>query len=172
MREAHVKTIAAVTDTGFVLKGWHVWSMLAGFFSAVIAVNALFIVLAVRSFPGEDVPRSYVQGLQYNSVLDARAREAALGWSASAALTTNADQAAEISVVMKDKAGAPILDADVSIELRRAATAREDRSITLTHRGDGVYAATLADLGRGGWRLRGRAVRGDATFSFTGSLAW
>ena len=46
-----------------MIKGHHVLFALIGFFGVTIAVNVLFITLALRTFSGEGTPRSYVQGL-------------------------------------------------------------------------------------------------------------
>ena len=41
-------------------------------FGVTIGVNATFITLAMRTHPGEDVPRSYYQGLNFNDTLAQR----------------------------------------------------------------------------------------------------
>ncbi len=69
-------------SSGFRITGWHVLAGMILFFSTIIAVNAVFISLAVQSFPGEDQRRSYVQGLEYNDVIAQRRAQAALGWTA------------------------------------------------------------------------------------------
>jgi hypothetical protein len=48
-------------------------AMLLTFFGVVIGVDVAFSVLAVRTFPGEDIRNSYVQGNHYNETLAERA---------------------------------------------------------------------------------------------------
>ena len=64
------------------LKGWHVLVMILIFFGITIGVNATFITMALRTHPGEDVPRSYMQGLEYNETLENRRIQSELGWTA------------------------------------------------------------------------------------------
>lgn len=163
--------MTTATQSGFVLKGWHVWSMVGAFFGTIITVNAIFITLAVQSFPGEDVKRSYVQGLEYNKTLDARARQAALGWNAAARFD-GAPGAAALVVEMTDRSGAPLSGLTISAELRRAVTDKHDHALTFVDQGHGVYRAEIGALDRGGWSLKGQASAEDERFEFTGRLAW
>ena len=57
----------------FELKGWHVLLILMAFFGVMFSVNGVFLYHAITSFPGEDVKKSYVQGLNYNDTLAVRA---------------------------------------------------------------------------------------------------
>ena len=54
----------------FKITGWHVLFSVIAFFGVITAVNAVMISYAVKSFPGEDQKKSYMQGLQYNKVLE------------------------------------------------------------------------------------------------------
>ena len=85
------------------LRGWHVLVMIIAFFSVTIGVNATFITLALRTHPGEAVPRSYVQGLSYNDTLDRRRAQEALGWTARVNLV---DRNILVAIAAED--GAPI----------------------------------------------------------------
>ena len=91
--------------THFQVRGWHVLTALLAFFGAIIAVNIAFAVIAVRSFPGEDVRRSYVQGLQYNDTLAERRVQQALGWQASADLRHDGEEAvaAEVHATVRQR---------------------------------------------------------------------
>ena len=64
------------------IKGYHVLIGLLVFFTIIIAVNAIFLTQAVRTFRGEDEPRSYIQGINYNDTLERREAQAELGWTA------------------------------------------------------------------------------------------
>lgn len=150
----------------FTIKGWHVLVAMVAFFSIIIAVNAVFITLAVGSFPGEDTQRSYVQGLAYNDVLEERRAQAELGWRASANLTAD-----RVLVEVRDAADAPVQGLRLTGTLRHPADMELDRALTFTEVRAGVYAAGITDLPAGQWRLNAEAA-GDAPFAVEADLRW
>lgn len=154
------------------IKGWHVLAAMLSFFGAVIAVNVIFMVFAFNSFPGEDVRRSYLQGLAYNDTLAERQAQAALGWRAAAELRPSIT-GAELIVIMRDRDGAPLDRLTLSGELRRPADDSMDRALEFVSRGDGAYAAALGELPPGDWRLRARATDSDSgALDFESELPW
>jgi nitrogen fixation protein FixH len=155
----------------FELRGWHVLAMLLAFFGAVIAVNVTFITYALGSFPGEDVRRSYVQGLEYNDTLAERHAQAALGWRAAAALNAR-EQGAVLEVTLRTRDGAPLEGAAVSGALQWPTTSEFDRELVFNPAGNGRYVAQLGELPTGRWRLRARAERGDGALDFESDLTW
>ncbi len=72
---------------------WHVLAAMLAFFGASSPSMSAFAAIAVRSFPGEDVRRSYLQGLHTTDTLAERRTQAALGWRASAHLPAPKDAA-------------------------------------------------------------------------------
>lgn len=156
----------------FTLTGRHVLIGLLAFFGAVIAVNVVFAVAAVRSFPGEDVRRSYLQGLAYNDTLADRRAQAELGWQAAASLR-RADEGAVLEVSLRTRGGAPLNGAALSGELRRPTTARFDRELAFAPIGEGRYVAALGALPTGRWLLRARAEDGrGGALDFEADLTW
>lgn len=156
----------------FTLRGWHVLAAMLLFFGTIIAVNVTFAVIAVRTFPGEDVRRSYVQGLEYNQTLKARRDQDTLGWQAGASLMADGQEAV-LRVTLRDKAGAVINGADVTGALRWRADSRLDRALVFVASGDGVYEARLGALREGRWRLRARAeAHGGQVRDFEADLTW
>lgn len=151
---------------GFTIKGWHVLAGMVGFFAIIISVNAVFITLAMQSFPGEETQRSYVQGLAYNQVLDARETQADLGWSASANLTES-----RVLVEVRDADGDPVNALRLTGSLRHPADMDLDRPLTFTEVRAGVYAAGVSDLSAGRWRLEAQAA-GDTPFAVEADLQW
>lgn len=152
---------------GFEIKGWHVLAFMLAFFGLIIAVNAVFITMAVRSFPGEDVRRSYVQGLAYNDTLEARRRQEALGWRASAGF------AAEwLEVRILDREGFAVDGAQLVGTLRRPTETRSAVALTFTGRGDGRYVAAVEGLAPGAWDLVAGATRGADSFELNARLTW
>jgi len=153
------------------LTGGHVLAGMLFFFGAIIAVNVAFSVAAVRTFPGEDERRSYLQGLRYNEKLDERAAQAALGWRAGVTMTPS-DANAQLSVHFADRAGRPIDGLTIAGTLKRPATTRDDRVIAFTALGDGVYRADAGVIAAGAWTFQGIATRGSERFEFERRMTW
>ena len=155
----------------FEIRGWHVLTALLAFFGVVIAVNAAFIVFAVGSFPGEDVHRSYLQGLQYNETLAERRAQAALGWQADATMVAG-EEGAELVVELRARDGAPLHGAQLQGELQWPTSARFDRELRFQEANEGRYVAPLGELPTGRWRLRAHAQRDDGALDFESELRW
>jgi len=153
------------------LRGWHVLAAMLAFFGAVIAVNVAFMIVALDTFPGEDVQRSYVQGVAYNETLEERRIEAQNGWRAFAELAP-AEHGAIVRVTLSDSTGAPLRGAAIEAELRRPAAAAQDRDLAFTESAPGVYSAPVAAPERGVWIVRGTAKRDGAQRSFERRLQW
>ena len=156
----------------FELSGRHVLIAMLAFFGAVIAVNVAFAVIAVSSFPGEDVRRSYLQGLNYNDTIADRREQAALGWRATAEMRGDGD-AARVEVVLRGRDGAPLVGVTVTGELRWPTDSRLDHGLTFQPAGEGRYIAHLGPLHEGNWRLRARAAdSAGGALDFEAELAW
>jgi nitrogen fixation protein FixH len=154
------------------IRGGHVLAAMVLFFAAVIAINVAFAVAAVRSFPGEDVRRSYLQGLNYNETLAERRLQAATGWSAGARLVETGEGAA-VELMLRDGQGRPLEDASLNGDLRWPTDERLDRALAFEPRGEGVYVAPLANLHAGRWVLRGNATSTDGrSLDFEAELTW
>lgn len=131
------------------LKGWHVLLIMLGFFGVMFAVNGVFLFHAITSFPGEDVKKSYVQGLNYNDTLAQRAAQAELGWTAEAGWRDD-----QLIFRLKDETGEALSNMSVIGELRRQTTRSGDRAIVYTAVGGGEYIVEDATLAAGLWALR------------------
>lgn len=154
------------------VRGAHVLAALLAFFAIVIAVNVTFVVFAVRSFPGEDVRRSYLQGLNYNATIAERRAQAALGWHAVAVLSDQ-EGGVVLNVALRDAEGAPIDGLVVAGALRWPTDERRDHDLVFEPRGQGRYVARVPSLAAGRWLLRARAERGDGQkLDFETELTW
>lgn len=151
----------------FVLRGWHVLGGLLAFFGVIIAVNTAFITVALRSFPGEDVRRSYTQGLSYNETLAARREQGELGWQVSAGL-----EQGRVIVEIVDREGVAIDGAAIEARLLWPANARLDQDLVFSQIAPGRYAAPVSGLQNGRWRLRGRAHSRTGARDFEAELIW
>jgi len=152
--------MTAETTTKKGLTGWHVLIITAIAFGIVFAVNITFIVLSLETFTGEDVPDAYDRGIAYNDVLDERAAQAALGWTAALGAELTTGTTAAISVDLTDSEGAPVTGAEVTILFRRTTHDGEDTSVTLSELNEGTYTANVELPGAGQWDVRGHAERG------------
>lgn len=160
-----------MTTARFELRGWHVLVTIVAFFAAIIAVNVTFAIYAVRSFPGEDVSHSYLQGLHYNDTLAERREQAELGWRASTELRGDAHNAI-LEVVLTTRDAQAIDGATLSGELEWPANAQRDHALTFEAAGEGRYVAHIGALPPGLWRLRAHAQSGSGALEFESELAW
>jgi len=142
------------------LTGWHVLGILVAFFGIMLAVNVYFTVMAVKTFSGEDVPRSYRQGLEYNHTLQIRAAQKALGWEAL--VNTIADK---IIVDLRDKDGQVLHDISLTGKLRHPATLSNDQVLNFERQEDGTYQASIFGL-MGQWKLEALATTEEGDFRF------
>lgn len=142
------------------IKGWHVLAGLIGMFGIVIAVNVFYVGVAISSFPGEDTPKSYAQGLHYNQTLAERAEQRARGWRAIADATRSAEGRVKIAVSIFDSAGKSIHDLKIEGVLRRPAQETGDH--VLAFRGSPeAYVSELSPVDPGRWDLRVTATDAD-----------
>jgi nitrogen fixation protein FixH len=158
-------------DRVFEIRGGHVLAFMIAFFAIIIGVNVAFSVVAVRSFPGEDEKHSYLQGLNFNSKLQDRARQAALGWRA----TADVDQTAQgpvLTVRLLASTGAPVTGLHVQGVLRRPVTSRDDRAVAFSEDGAGVYRARLGRIDDGVWVLRATAADGERHLDIERRMEW
>ncbi|MEQ3747329.1 MAG: FixH family protein [Henriciella sp.] len=139
------------------LTGWHVLFIMLGFFGVVFAVNGVFLYHAITSFPGEDVKKSYVQGLNYNQTLNARAAEAALGWKAQMGVQDDA-----LIVRLQDAKDMPLTGYTVIVEARRLTNDAEDHVLTLNAESEGTYSVATSELSEGQWRLKASVLNFNA----------
>lgn len=154
------------------LRGAHVLIGLLAFFAAIIAVNVAFAVVAVRTFPGEDVRRSYLQGLRYNDTLAERRAQAAFGWRASAVLDARADGAV-LNVALAAPDGRALDGLTLRGDLQWPTDSRLDQTLAFEPLGGGVYAARLGELPSGRWRLRARAENAEGqSLNVESELTW
>ncbi len=127
----------AVRSGGFRLRGWHVLVAFVLFFVIDIAINAVFMVQAYRTFPGETSVTPYEDGLIYNTTLSQRRAQAALGWRIAAGL--EGQDGLRIEVV--DRSGAPLSGLRVTAVLRRPATETGAHTARFHEAAPGVYLA-------------------------------
>ncbi len=138
------------------ITGRHVLIAMVAFFAVVIAVNAVFITAAARSFPGLVVDQPFKRGLakDFNRTLEDRAVQAERGWRAGIEHVWNAETGElRLQVVMADGAGAPVTGMTLEAGLERSVTDAEDRPVAFLEVDRGTYAGVASDVAPGEWRL-------------------
>lgn len=136
-------------NKGKKLKGRHVLYWMLGFFGIIFAVNGVFLYQALSSFPGEDVKKSYAQGLDYNQTLAARAAQDVLGWRAELGISDTS-----VILHLEDKTGTGLSGHPVIGQLRRRATRQGDQTLVFTTQAGGNYQARIDQIEAGQWELR------------------
>lgn len=138
------------------LTGRHVLLLLIAFFGTIIAANAVFISLAVKSFPGVETERPFEEGKAFNDKLAARAAGRALGWRAS--IETAREDQARLELSFVGRSGVPLGGLTVVGALRRPANAAGDQTLMFLEKGGGVYAAEAINAQAGAWILSATAT--------------
>lgn len=144
--------------SAFKLTGKHVLAIIVGFFLMVIAANTIFITLAVKSFPGEQEKKSYLQGLAYNDRIKERERQAALGWSAELTKAGLTNDGAVVEITFENSSTNPIYGLTVTGLLARPADGKDDHELVFASIGEGRYSAKIEGVAPGLWRLHAVAV--------------
>lgn len=153
--------------TGFRLRGVHVLFGVVAFFAVIIAVDATFTVMAVRSFPGQVSVTPYEDGLIYNQRLAQLHRQDALGWAAAASAAPG-----QVVLDYRDREGRPVEGLAITGKLERPATESGRITLRFKERGGGRYAAMHAGLA-GAWDLTAEAkARDGARFVAERRLTW
>jgi nitrogen fixation protein FixH len=135
------------------LKGWHALMWFVGFFGFMFVVNGIFLWTAITTFPGEDVDKSYLAGVDYNQELARRAYQSEQGWHAEVGVEP-AGAASELRVRLLNRADAPLAAETVSVTLRHPADRNLDQVVELTAMGGSEYVGALSGLEAGTWTAR------------------
>lgn len=83
-----------------------VW--LLAFFGVIFTANAVFIYLALGSFPGVVVESSYEAGQAYNEEIAAAKAQADLNWQVSTEFTRTSGADGKLVVTANDAQGTPL----------------------------------------------------------------
>jgi nitrogen fixation protein FixH len=164
-------TDVAKAPKSFVLTGWHVLAMFGALFGVMLAVNILFVVLALKTFSGE-TDHAYINGLRFNETLAANARQSELGWKMSLGLERPTGGGAVLEARLTDKQGQPLTGAMMKGSIGRATDAKEDRNLSFVETAPGIYRAVIDQLRPGRWRFAASAkVAGAPQFETETTLS-
>lgn len=135
------------------LTGKHVLAITLAAFGTIVAVNVFMALQAVGTFPGLEVPSSYVASQSFDRD---RAAQAALDWT----VTANYD-GREMALAIRDAQGGPARIRTLAVTVGRPTHVTADQSLQFSQRG-GLYVAPLV-LEPGVWNLHVTATAWDGT---------
>lgn len=134
------------------MKGWHALIWFLGFFGFMFAVNGIFLWTAITTFPGEDVDKSYLAGVDYNQELSRRAAQKAAGWQAEiGSVRSGGAEIFTIRLMTRDGLALPAFETHAL--LRHPANRNLDQTLVLTTAGGGEYLAQVDGLAPGTWTV-------------------
>jgi nitrogen fixation protein FixH len=144
-------------SSAFKLNGWHVLAGMVAFFGVTLAVDAVMITEAYRTYPGEASATPFQEGLAFDTELAQQRAQSALGWRMSVGLAPGG----VIRLSASDAKGAPISDLRLDARLERPATEAGRRALAFHPTAPGIYEAGAPAL-TGAWdlRLSARDTRG------------
>jgi len=155
----------------FRLTGWHVLAMFGGLFGVMLAVNILFVVLALKTFSGE-TDHAYISGLEFNETLAANARQAELGWTMALGLERPTGGGAVLEARLTDRNNLPLRGAKLQGTIGRATDANEDQVLTFSETAPGIYRAVIHQIRPGRWKFTASAkLDGAPQFSTETTLS-
>ena len=137
--------------SAFRLTGWHVLAACVAFFGVVVAADTGFVIMSVKTFPGEVSEKPYEDGLAYNSEIATREAAKALGWKAQFVSDRTPD-GANLSLKVLDRDAKPVSGLKLAGAFARPATTQGTQAVRLIEAAPGVYEAHVkADPGL--WEL-------------------
>lgn len=135
------------------LKAWHALMWFLGFFGFMFVVNGIFLWTAITTFRGEDVEKSYLTGLDYNSEIARRAHQSDKGWGAEIGLDAGSG-GRDLRIRLTERDGSPLSDLGISALLHHPTDRALDRVLELQATGIGEYSASLDEIASGVWSVQ------------------
>lgn len=150
----------------FEIRGGHVLAGVTAFFAVIIAVDASFMVMAIRTFPGQVSVTPYEDGLLYNRHIAQLEAQDRLGWRAAAAA-----EPGRVVLEFRDRAGHPLRGLGVNGRLERPATETGRIVLHFVEVEPGRYAAPVGRIS-GAWDLTAEAKSSDGSLVAERRLTW
>ena len=123
------------------------WYFVMGFL-VVLAVNVVFVRVAIQSNPGVVTENAYEKGLAYNDILAELKAEKALGWNA-----TIRYEKGQLHVTIDDRQHQPLTGATVTASIDRPLQQGFNQTIELAPTDTTDYAAPVQFPLHGQWDI-------------------
>ncbi|MBI2235071.1 MAG: FixH family protein [Micavibrio aeruginosavorus] len=123
--------------------------MIVIFFVVLIAVDMIFVTVAVRTNTGVVSANAYEDGLHYNKTLDAAALQDAQGWAHDFSFESGV-----LRVSLKNAAAPAAAGAEVRAVFSRPVRAGHDFTLNLTEAAPGIYETRPDFPMPGQWNVR------------------
>ena len=136
------------------ITGRQVFAFTAGAFAIIIGVNVYMAYSAISTFPGVEVPNSYVASQEFDSH---RAAQQALGWQ----LAQEYRPGEGLVLTFTDAQGLPVQVRNLSALVGRSTSAAQDQTPEF-RREAGAYIAPMV-LEPGKWMVQVKAEATDGT---------
>ncbi|MFV3130611.1 FixH family protein [Niveispirillum sp. KHB5.9] len=134
---------------------WIPW-VFVGCMLVVIAVNAVMVTYALKSFSGLAVDKPYERGVNYNAVLAAQKGQDALGWRVSVNV-----EGGQVVLRLQDRDGQPLNGAGITGRLERPVSNEAALPLSFTNMGGGRYVAQMHATHPGQWDVKAAIRRGE-----------
>lgn len=127
-----------------------------------IVTLTLYLAHSDPSFAVE--PDYYQKAVAWDTSARLRAASDRLGWAAALEVAPHESGIPLLTVRLLDRAGSPVVDANVEVAAFASARAGERRLISLLPAEPGVYVADMPDAQTGQWEFGLTATRGAERF--------
>jgi nitrogen fixation protein FixH len=140
---------------------WIPW-VFVGAFAVVFGANMAMVYFALSTWTGVTVERPYERGIAYDRVLDAAARQEALGWHVEVAFASRGagTHAGTLAIAARDRDALALRGLAVTAELLRPLERHAPIGLALAEREGGHYDASLVVPRPGQWDVRVVLARG------------
>ncbi len=128
---------------------WFPWALAASM-GVVVAVNIAMVSFALHTFPGQAGSDGFDLSNHYDQVLEKVQQQAALGWE----VRLLPGDAGRPVLVLTDRSGAPLRDAQVQATAERPLGPPETTHLVFRDAGRGRYVADAALTMPGQWELQ------------------
>lgn len=134
------------------LTGRMVLACLVGFFAIVMAVNAVMMTAAVKTFAGLAADDPYLAGLAFEQEIAAARAQQALHWQVQGRIVRTEDGQARLEISARDPNGSPISGLTAAATLVHPTDRSLDRDLTMTEMAPGQFRGeSMSDPGQ--WDL-------------------
>lgn len=136
----------------FTITGRKVLFAMLAFFGVIFTVNGVFLYFALNTWPGLTSDKAYVEGLDYNQVLEAAERQNVVGWQSAVTITPN-ESGSLVTLTLLDAAGDALTKQGPILNITRPVGQPEPIAIAAHETSPGVYESRMPTLEAGRWHV-------------------